>query len=159
MRTCLILLAALSLTLLGGCAALQPVDPLDVQVSGVETLPGEGLELRLLLRLRVQNPNDQPIEYNGVALKLEVQGRTFATGVSQMSGSVPRFGEAVIAVPVTVSAMRMVRQMMGVMDGEPLDRIRYDMSGKLGGTALRDLRFRSQGEFRLPAGAGLAPAP
>jgi LEA14-like dessication related protein len=135
---------------LAACSSLPGRDPLQVTVSGVEGLPGEGLELRMLLKLRVQNPNDTPIEYDGVYVNLEVQGRTFATGVSDATGTVPRFGEAVIGVPVTVSAMRMARQMFGLLDGEPVDRIRYDMSGKLDGPGFSDVRFRSQGEFKLP---------
>ena len=125
-------------------------DPLQVTVGGVESLPGEGLELRMLLKLRVQNPNDTPIDYDGVYVKLEVQGSTFATGVSEASGTIPRFGEAVIGVPVTVSALRMARQVMGMMDVDPVDKIRYEMSGKLNGAGFSDVRFRSQGEFTLP---------
>lgn len=135
---------------LAACTGLPQRDPLQVTVSGVESLPGEGLELRMLLKLRVQNPNDTPVEYDGVYVNLDVQGRTFATGVSDASGSVPRFGEAVISVPVTVSALRMARQVMGMVDGEPVDKIRYDMRGKLDGAGFSDVRFRSQGEFALP---------
>ena len=94
--------------LLSACAALQRTDPLQVTVAGIEPMQGQGMELRMLVKLRIQNPNDAPIEYDGVALKIDVQGKTFATGVSDESGSVPRFGESVISVPVTTSAMRMV---------------------------------------------------
>jgi hypothetical protein len=45
---------------------------------------------------------------------MDVQGKTFATGVSDAGGSVPRFGDAIISVPVTVSALRMVRQRVEV---------------------------------------------
>jgi len=146
-----ILLATL-LFALAACTGLAPRDPLQVTVSGIEALPGEGMELRLLLKLRVQNPNDTPIDFNGVSVKLEVQGRTFATGVSDASGTVPRFGETVVAVPVTASAMRMVRQMMGMMDGAPAGKLRYEMTGKLAGPGFADVRFRSEGELELPAG-------
>jgi len=135
---------------LGGCAILQQTDPLKVTVAGIEPLPGEGLELRMLVRLRVQNPNDTPIEYSGVYVELDVQERTFATGVSQESGTVAAFGESIISVPVTVSMLRMARQVMGMLDGKPVDTIRYDLRGKLGGSALNSLRFESQGEFTLP---------
>jgi LEA14-like dessication related protein len=153
-----LILTAAAILALSACTGLPQRDPLDVTVSGVEGLPGEGLELRLLLKLRVQNPNDTPVEFDGIYVKLEVQGRTFATGVSDASGTVPRFGEAVVVVPVTVSAMRMARQVMGMMDGEPVDRIRYEMTGKLDGAGFNDVRFRSQGEFTLPGpSAGAAP--
>lgn len=147
--------AALAATFaLTACSSLPGRDPLQVTVGGVEALPGEGLELRMLLKLRVLNPNETAIQYDGVYVNLEVQGRTFATGVSDESGTVPRFGEAVISVPVTVSALRMARQVMGMIDGEPVDKIRYDMSGKLDGAGLSAVRFQSQGEFELPAPAG-----
>lgn len=148
------------LLLLTACASLSGRDPLQVTVSGVEALPGEGLELRMLLKLRVQNPNDTPVDYNGVAISLDVQGRTFATGVSDAAGTVPRFGESVISVPVTVSALRMVRQVMGMMDGKPVDTIRYDMRGKLQGAGFSAGRFQSEGDLSLPdpsAGATSGP--
>ena len=150
-----IALLMLSALVLSGCSLLDPTDPVQVTVSGVDPLPTEGLELRMMLRLRVQNPNDQPIEYSGIYVNLEVQDKTFATGVSEAGGTVAAFGEAVVSVPVTVSMMRMAGQFVGVLDGVPIDRIRYRMSGKLGRGSFRSLRFQSQGELVLPV---LAPA-
>ena len=143
------LLLVLATLALCGCATLSNEDSPQVMVAGIEPMEGEGLELRMMVKLRVQNPNDAPIDYSGVYVKLEVQDRTFATGVSDATGSVPRFGESVISVPVTVSMLRMVRQVMGVLDGEPVDQIRYSMSGKLNRSGLGSVRFRSQGEFTL----------
>jgi LEA14-like dessication related protein len=149
-------LLVLALLTLAGCAGMPQQEPLQVTVAGIEPLQGEGLEVRMLVRLRVQNPNDAPFEFDGVSVTLDVQGKTFATGVAGESGVVPRFGETVVAVPVTVSVLRMVRQVMGVLDGQPVDRIRYEMSGKLSGTGFSVARFRVQGEFDLPKPA---PAP
>lgn len=136
-----------------GCAALQSGDPLEVTVAGIEPLPGQGMELRMLVKLRVQNPNDASIAYNGVALQMSVQNRTFATGVSDESGSVPRFGETVIAVPVTISAFNMVRQAMGMASGQALSKVTYEMKGKLNGPTFSSKRFVASGEFELPTGA------
>ena len=52
-------LLALTLT---ACAAFFDHDPLNVQVAGIQPLPGEGLELRMAVKLRVQNPNDRPLD-------------------------------------------------------------------------------------------------
>ena len=137
--------------LLVACASLPSRNPLSVSVAGIESLPGEGLELRLLVRLRIQNPNDTPVDYDGVALNLDVMDRSFATGVSDETGTVPRFGEAVVAVPVTVSVLRMVRQVVGMLDGQPVERVSYSLSGKLNGRGLFDTqRFSSSGDFALP---------
>lgn len=148
----LFLLAAAVLTL-PGCASLPHKDPLQVTVAGIEGLPGEGMELRMLVKLRVQNPNEASVEFSGAYLEFDVIDKTFATGVSSESGTVPGFGEAVIAVPVTVSVLRMVRQVVGVLDGQPVDKVNYEMSGKLNGGLFGTHRFETRGEFELPASA------
>ena len=139
---------------LTACASLQNKDPLQVTVAGIEPLQGQGLELRLNVKLRVQNPNDAPVEYNGVAVEMNVQGKTFASGVTDRAGTVPRFGESVIEVPVTISAFRMARQVMGAMKGGGLNKIDYEMKGKLN-SGFSPTRFATKGSFDLPA----SPAP
>lgn len=146
-----VMLPTLAGVLLAACAALQTRDPLQVTVAGIEPLQGQGMELRMLVKLRVQNPNDTAIDFNGVSVKIEVQGKTFATGVSDETGTVPRFGETVISVPVTTSAMRMVRQAMGMMGGKPMDKVTYSLTGKLNGSTFSSVRFESSGDLQLPA--------
>jgi len=151
-------LLAITVLATTGCASMPHTDPLQVTVAGVEGLPGEGMEIRMLVKLRVQNPNEAPIEFTGVYVELEVQDKTFASGVSDESGSVPGFGEMVVVVPVTVSALRMVRQVVGILDGQPVDQIRYRMSGKLNGGIFNTHRFESKGEFELPKPESEPPA-
>ena len=62
--------SALRLTATTGSAA--------VTVAGIEPLQDQGLELRMNVNFRVQNPNDAPLDYNGVAVEMDVQGKTFA---------------------------------------------------------------------------------
>jgi LEA14-like dessication related protein len=148
-------LVAVGLT---GCAGMPAGDPLQVTVAGVEPMQGEGMELRMMVKLRVQNPNDAQVDYDGAYVRLTVQDKTFATGVSDARGTVPRFGEAVVAVPVTVSMLNVMRHVIGAMDDKtaPPDKVRYSLEGKLHGTGFSSLRFKSQGEFALP-GAPQAP--
>lgn len=157
-NTLRLVLVGLAGMLIGACAILPRSDPVNVTVAGIESLPGEGLELRMLVKLRVQNPNDAPLEYDGVYVKLDVLDKTFATGVSDARGSVPRFGEAVVAVPVTVSVLRMARHALGMLDGKPIDKIDYELDGKLSGPGFGGMRFKSSGEFDLPADKARAPA-
>ena len=144
----LVLLAGL--LSLAGCETLGVRDPLRVSVAGVEPLSGEGLELRFNVKLRVQNPNDGPVEYNGVALDLEVNGRPLASGVSDRIGTVPRYGEAVLSVPVTVSAFSAVRQALGLAQGAALTELPYVISGKLAGGVFGTVRFSHSGTLKLP---------
>lgn len=145
-------LALLSVLLLflSGCAAFSQRDPLNVQVAGIQPLPGEGLELRMNVKLRIQNPNDMALDYNGVALDLEVNGRRLASGVSDARGSVPRFGETVLSVPVTVSAFSAARQALGLAEHIGLDEVPYVLRGKLAGGLFGTQRFVEKGTLELP---------
>jgi len=138
---------------LGGCASLTQRDPVRVHLAGIEPLPGQGLELRFMVKLRVQNPNETPIDYDGVALELEVNRKLLASGVSDQKGSVPRFGEAVLAVPVTISAFAALRQALGLAEGQGLEDMPYVLSGKLAGGPFGVLRFADEGTLSLPGSA------
>jgi len=141
----------LAVLALGGCAGMSGRDPVQVSVAGIESLPGEGLEMRMMVKLRVQNPGETPVEYDGVYVKLEVLDKTFATGVSDERGSIPRFGESVIGVPVTVSTLRVALNTLGfVLGDKPAEKVRYKLSGKLAGPSFGSTSFQSAGELALP---------
>ena len=144
-----IIVVALALT---ACASLQRPEPVQVTVADIESLPAGGLEWRMMVRLRAQNPNGVPVEYDGVYLKLDVLDRTVATGVSNERGSIPRFGESIISVPLTVSMLRLMGDVLG-MFGKPVDRITYKLDGKLDGPVFGSTRFQAQGELPLPGAA------
>ena len=90
-QRCVRVLLCCCLLALGACATLAAQDPLQVTVAGIEAMPGAGesLEVRFLVKLRVQNPNDTSVDYDGVAVNMDVQGRSFASGVSDVAGTVP----------------------------------------------------------------------
>ncbi len=151
MRRFLVLLAALASVLLAACAALPGRDPLRVDVAGIEPIEGQGLELRLAVKLRVQNPNDDAVEYDGAALELEVNGKTLATGVSDHRGSVPRYGERVLVVPVSISALNAVRQALLLADGTTRESVPYVLRGKLAGGPFGAARFTQEGSIGINA--------
>ena len=143
--------------LLAGCAGLPGRDPLNVTLAGLEQLPGEGMEVRMAVKLRVQNPNDAPVDFDGVAVSLELRGMDFASGVSDARGQVPRFGETVLTVPVTVSALAIARQVISLAGGGN-PKVEFIARGKLADGSFGGARFESKGAFELPAGmAGTAP--
>ena len=149
-RRALLVLLALGALLSAGCASLQGREPLQVIIAGIEPLKGEGLELRMLVKLRIQNPNDLPLDYNGVSVQMAVRGKRFATGVSDAAGSVPRFGETIVAVPVSISIFRIAHQAIDIMSDEYRGKLKYEMTGKLAGPTFHGAHFRSSGEFTLP---------
>jgi hypothetical protein len=135
---------------LGACAGLPGHDAPQVTVVSVEPLDGEGLEFRTMVKLRVVNPNDQPIDYDGVYVKLDVQGHTVATGVSNEKGSVPRFGESVIAIPVSFSIVDVaLKGLQMFQQGTAPESLQYRLEGKLNGPMFGATRFQSEGSLNL----------
>lgn len=148
-------LAVASATLaLTGCAGLIGREPLRVSVAGLEPLPSEGLELRMALKLRVQNPNETALDYDGLSIELDVHGARFASGVSNAHGSIGRFEEALISVPMTVSPLAIARQALDLAKNHS-PRIDYTLRGRLAGTGFGSGHFESSGQLDLPRGLGL----
>lgn len=143
---------------LAACAAMPGQDPLKVTLAGVEPLQGEGMEARFAVKLRVVNPNDSSIDFDGLALELFVRGMSLGAGASDTKGTIPRFGETVLTVPVTVSAIAMLRQVMSFAGGDR-SKVTFSVNGKLGGVGFGGMRFSTQGEFELPGARGAATAP
>ena len=141
-----IVLACLA-TALAGCAGLR--EPLRVNLAGLEPLPGAGMEARFLARMRVQNPNDASIAYSGLSAELDLNGRSFASGVSDATGEIPRFGESVLELPLTVPATAIVRQVLGFITGDR-GKATYRVRGFLSTSAFGRAPFDSSGEIELP---------
>ena len=59
---------------LSACAGIGLHEPLRVSLAGLESLPAEGMEARFLARIRVHNPNDESIPYNGLSAELDLNG-------------------------------------------------------------------------------------
>ena len=136
--------------MLAGCASLAYREPVRINVVGLEPIPGEGMEMRFKVKLRVQNPNETAIDFDGLALDLDLNGRPFASGVSDRTGSVARFGETLIEIPVSVSAIAVVRQALGVIEGDGKAEVPYALRGRLAGGLLGGMRFSDSGTLKLP---------
>ena len=142
------------LVLFGACASLG-ADPLRVSLVDLTSLPGEGLEWRMRARLRVQNPSVAEFRYEGMSLELELRGQPFASGVSPLGGTISAFSEAVIEVPLSVSGLSMLRQVMDLVRELSRDTpkgqapsLPYALRVRLGGWGGH--RFESSGVVELP---------
>ena len=146
-------LAMLPLALVVACAT--PRAPLQVNVASVERIEGASMELRFMAKLRVQNPNDAPVEFSGATAELQLRGtgRTIGTGVSSGSGYVPRFGETFVNIPITVSGLGELRQAIGLY-GAPDRKLDVGLKGRLNGPGYDALSFDWRGEMAMPLPAG-----
>jgi hypothetical protein len=142
-----------AMILLSGCAGLTNLNAPRVNLAGIESLPGKGLELRFMLKLRVQNPGDADLHYDGVWAEVELRGQPLASGGAPVTGVVPRFGETVLTVPVTASGLSIARQVIGLLRSSREDNgvgtVTYALRGRLGGIGLGGGNFESSGEIDL----------
>ncbi len=63
--------------------------------------------------------------------------------MSDAAGSVLRFGEEVISVPVSISALRALRSAAAIAGSNP-EKVNYELKGKLAGPMFKSVRFTSQ---------------
>ena len=85
-------------------------EPLEVFLVGIEPLESDNLEQRFDVRLRLLNPNQQPIATNGVDFTLEVNGLRLTRGLSDEVLEIPALGDAVVTVTATTTLLDLLRQ-------------------------------------------------
>ncbi|MOA12569.1 hypothetical protein D3C78_1325790 [compost metagenome] len=61
----------------------------------------------------------------------------------------PRFGEKLLVVPVSISAFAAVRQALGLAESDRLDKVPYVLHGRLSGGVLGSRRFTEKGTLNL----------
>ena len=123
------LLAAALAAPLAGCATLPGgFEKPRVSVAGLRILEIGLLEQRYLLRLRVQNPNDFGFEVTGMDYALDINGREFASGVSDRRVDVPAYAERSFQVPVTSGLADLVDQLRALDNGR-MSRLDYRLRG------------------------------
>ncbi|HMA89363.1 MAG TPA: LEA type 2 family protein, partial [Burkholderiales bacterium] len=140
----------LLLLVLAGCVTAPPPD---VFVINLEPLEGGGLEQRVKVDLRVQNPSTQPISAAGMSLRLIVNGQPLARGVSNERFTVPPLGEATTSIVTSTTLIDLLRQVHGAQSRTSLD---YRLEGKLylDSPPGRSLSFETEGRLEPPGAAG-----
>lgn len=142
------LLAALLLPLLGGCVGIALQDQLDASIAGFEPLEIGFFESRYAVKVRLLNPNDTAIPFQGVVIDMTLDNKPFARGVSDQTGVVPRFGEAVIAVNL-VGSRNLLQQFIDLATRDPKP-LQYRLRGRLNTEGPGGVSFQSYGDLALP---------
>ncbi len=126
------------LFLLVGCAGLgKTLEPPRIHLSNVQFQESKALETVLQIDLRVFNTNDVPIKVKGLDCDLELNGRSFATGVSSVDREIPAFGTTTVPVTLYSSVVDLFRGIVGLQKKE---KLKFGVSGRL----------RLEGGFLMP---------
>jgi LEA14-like dessication related protein len=134
--------------LLASCSLFRPkLETPRLSVVHVELLKSGLWEQQLLVRMRVQNPNDLVLPVKGIDYKLEVAGAEFAHGVSAASFSVPALGEAEFDMNVTANMAGAMLRLLNTRG----DQIDYRIAGRVSLYSgwIRAVPFDQHGVFVL----------
>jgi LEA14-like dessication related protein len=121
-----------------GCAGLgKTLEPPRINLSNVQFQESKALETVLQIELRVFNTNDVPIKVKGLDCDLELNGKSFAKGVSNVEKEIPAFGTTTVPVTLYSSVVDIFRGIMGLHKKE---KVKVGVSGRL----------RLEGGFLMP---------
>lgn len=144
--------AVIAVLALGACAALGTrLETPKLSLVGVQMHEATFFEQRLLVRLRVQNPNDLVLPVKGLTVNFELDGVDFAEGVSARAFDIPALGEAEFDMLVTANAATALLEIFGKDRKRPAKELDYRISGKLSTSLglLKSVPFDERGKISL----------
>jgi len=138
---------------LQGCATMRSdFEEPAVTVTSFRAVPSEGAALSFEIGLRVVNPNRDPLELQGVAYTITLEGHKLITGVGKDLPVIDGYSEGTFTLNASASLFQAI-QLLGDLMNDPKDRISYDLDTKLDiGTFYPAIRVRNSGEISLQPG-------
>jgi len=88
-------------------------------------------EQRLDLGLRVSNPNDFDLTIVALEFELEVNGRPFATGLSQAAIRIPATSSAVMRVDAIIQSKNLIQQFKALSPETLREGVPYRIKGRV----------------------------
>ena len=150
-RIAYVLCVLIALSSLAGCTGLfRTLERPRINIANITAQEVKLFEQVFDLELRIQNPNDLPLEINGLAFEMEVNDKRFATGVSNQNVTVDRLSSAVIHVEAITTLWGFLRQIAEYQQTRT-PRVTYRIKGLIySGSPSIKLPFDDAGEFNVP---------
>jgi LEA14-like dessication related protein len=127
---------------------LKP-DEIKVNISSMKMLESTLMEQRFQVVLRIMNRSPETISVNGMSFDIELNGKDFASGVSNEKTEIEPFSEGMVTVFVTSTIFGIIRQIHSLQDNTS-ESFQYELSGKLYGAGnLLGIPFNQSGEIDL----------
>jgi LEA14-like dessication related protein len=120
-----------ALFFLSGCATmnLDYAKP-SVELVSFKVLPANGFEQNFEIGLKLTNPNNFDLPFNGISYQLSVAGETLASGVAADIPTAVAYGESRFVVAVSTSLIRGLKVIRALMNKQGQD-ISYQLKAKL----------------------------
>ncbi|NQY89386.1 MAG: LEA type 2 family protein [Colwellia sp.] len=120
-----------ALFFLSGCATMNlDYEEPSVELVSFKALPANGFEQNFEIGLKLINPNNFELPFNGISYQLSVAGEILAYGVSADIPTVGAYGESRFVVPVSASLLGGIKVIKALMDSQGQD-ISYQLKAKL----------------------------
>jgi LEA14-like dessication related protein len=125
------LLFIVALYYLSGCATLNTAyEKPSVELVSFKALPADGFEQNFEVGLKLTNPNNFDLPFNGISYQLSVAGETLAHGVAANIPTAAAYGESRFVVPVSASLIEGIKVIRALLNSQGKD-ISYQLKAKL----------------------------
>ena len=134
---------------LAGCATTS-FEPPHLSVVSVKMQSADLFSQKLLVRMRVVNPNDRALPIKGISYRIEVGESELANGASDAPFVVPAMGEAEFDVQVNANLASTLLKVYG-RGGSAPKKLDYRLVGKvaLSSGLVRSIPFDERGSVDL----------
>jgi LEA14-like dessication related protein len=148
-RMRILILGALALSLLSGCAALPRFETPKLSVIALEMQSADIFSQRLKVRMRVLNPNSRELPVKGISYRIEIDDAELGQGLTNTPFVVPAMGEAEFDVQVTTNLAGMLGKLLSRRGSR--DSLQYRLVGEvaLASGFLRRIPFDERGSVKL----------
>jgi LEA14-like dessication related protein len=125
----------LAIILLSGCATTRSdYEEPKVDVVGIEKSEADSEVAAFTLKLRITNPNAEPIRLNGLFYELSLDGLDVINGTARDLPEIKGYSSQIISVSSTASLINSVRLAAVLMNNQN-GAINYMLRAKLGTTS------------------------
>jgi LEA14-like dessication related protein len=143
------LLLAFFMVVVAGCASTFKLQPPQLTVVSMQVQSADLFSQRMLVHMRVVNPNARELPVKSINYRIEVGGADFAHGLADKPFVVPAMGEAEFDVQVTANLANALSQILGRKSSR--DSLDYRLIGtvSLSSGFLRRIPFDEHGSVKL----------
>ena len=120
-------LLLVGVVLLSNCATVD-LEPPSLTLVNLQPTEATLFETTLLVKLRVSNPNPEPLTFEGASFKLTLEGHKVGRGLTADTVTVDRFGTEVIEATFHVSNASLLLRLQEVLEAKT---VTYGVTGKL----------------------------
>jgi LEA14-like dessication related protein len=131
-----------------GCASVANLEAPKLSVVSMKVQSADLFAQRMLVRMRVMNPNDRELPIKGITYRIEVNDAEFAQGESNTAFIVPALGEAEFDVQVTANLASALTKFLSRKRDDTLE-YRLVGSVSLSSGFLRRIPFDERGSVKL----------